>query len=130
MLAKALADRQLAINTDASWKIPAGSFTDIDSNDTLAYSAKLSSGQALPAWLKFDAASQAFSGHVPSSAKGSLDIQVTASDGHGASSIASDDFALSFGKDSGCGKGNEGVGNGQDAPPPGHDTNHNDGPGT
>ena len=28
------------------------------------------------------------------------------------------------------GKGNEGVGNGEDPPPPGHDTNYNDGPGT
>ena len=28
------------------------------------------------------------------------------------------------------GHGNEGVGNGQDAPPPGHDNNQNDGPGT
>lgn len=27
-------------------------------------------------------------------------------------------------------KGNEGVGNGEDPPPPGHDENQNDGPGT
>jgi hypothetical protein len=59
--------------------------------------------------------------------KGTLDITVTASDGHGAQSSASDTFRITFDKN-GL-KGNEGVGNGEDPPPPGHDRNSNDGPG-
>lgn len=101
----------------------------MDQGDTLSYSAQLVDGSALPSWLKFDAAAQAFSGHVPNDAKGSMDIQVVASDGHGAQSIASDVFRVSFANGHCDGHGNEGVGNGQDAPPPGHDYNWNDGPG-
>ncbi len=130
VLVAALADQTLARNTDVSWAIPANSFADIDRNDMLSYSAQLADGSALPSWLNFDAATQTFSGHVPGKAKDSLDIRVTASDGHGANSSAADVFSISFGKEGGCGKGNEGVGNGQDFPPPGHDYNWNDGPGT
>jgi hypothetical protein len=56
---------------------------------------------------------------------------VTATDS--AQATASDVFCLTVAKGSqgGCGgHGNEGVGNGHDAPPPGHDYNHNDGDGS
>lgn len=130
VLAIPLADRQAAANADISWQLPAGSFADVDQGDTLSYSAQLADGNALPSWLTFDAATQTFSGHVPKGTKGSMDIQVVVSDGHGTQSIASDVFRVSFTKDHCGGHGNEGVGNGQDAPPPGHDYNWNDGPGT
>ncbi|OJX05334.1 MAG: hypothetical protein BGO72_14040 [Burkholderiales bacterium 70-64] len=96
-LAKPLADVQLAKGKAFSWQVPAGSFVDCDRNDTLSYSATLSNGQPLPAWLGFDAATRTFSGTVPANAKGSLDVRVTASDGHGASSKASDVFQISLG---------------------------------
>ncbi|MHB8165765.1 MAG: putative Ig domain-containing protein [Sulfuricella sp.] len=130
VLVISLADRQAAVNTDISWQLPAGSFADVDQGDTLSYSAQLADGNALPSWLTFDAATQTFSGHVPKGTKGSMDIQVVASDGHGAQSVASDVFQVSFTNDHCGGHGNEGVGNGWDAPPPGHDHNWNDGPGT
>jgi len=120
-----LADRQVAANTDISWQLPAGSFADVDQGDTLSYSAQLADGSALPSWLRFDAATQTFSGRVPKDANGSMDIQVVASDGHGTQSIASDVFQVSLTKDH-CG----GHGNGQDAPSPGHAYNRNDSPGT
>jgi len=125
-----LADHQAAANTDISWQLPAGSFADVDQGDTLSYSAQLADGSALPGWLTFDAATQTFSGHVPEGTKGSMDIQVVASDGHGTQSIASDIFRVDFTKDHCDGHGNEVVGNGRDAPPPGHGYNWNDGPGT
>lgn len=125
-----LADRQAAARTEISWQLPAGSFADVDLGDTLSYSAQLADGSALPSWLRFDAATQTFSGEVPKGAKVSMDIQVIASDGHGAESIASDVFRVSFAKDHCGGYGNEGVGNGRDAPPSGHVHNWNDGPGT
>ena len=132
-LARGLQDVQLAKGKDFSWKLPAGSFIDRDSNDTLTYKATLSDGKQLPGWLKFDAGTQTFNGTVPANAKGSIKVCVTASDGHGEYSMASDVFKVSFGNKTVLPtdqKGNEGVGNGPDAPPPGHDSNHNDGPGT
>lgn len=129
-------------NTSWSWQVPAGSFVDVDAGDTLVYSASLADGSPLPSWMTFDAATRTFSGRVPRTATGSLDIQVSATDaaagGDLAGSLAgSDVFQLTFGAGSGGGggggggsKGNEGLGNGEDAPPPGHDTSFNDGPGT
>ncbi|MDP2170096.1 MAG: putative Ig domain-containing protein [Rhodocyclaceae bacterium] len=132
-LARCLADVQLAKGKAFSWRMPAGSFVDTDRNDTLSYTATLSNGKALPTWLKFDAATQTFSGTAPANAKGSIDVRVTVSDGHGECSTASDDFKVSFGNKTvvpTATKGNEGVGNGADAPPPGHGANINDGAGT
>jgi len=132
-LVRSLSDVQLAKGKAFSWKVPAGSFRDADRNDTLSYTATLSNGKALPSWLKFDAATQTFSGTTPANAKGSIDVRVTASDGHGECSTASDDFKVSFGSKTvvpADQKGNEGVGNGADAPPPGHSGNINDGAGT
>ncbi len=132
-LAHRLEDVQLAKGKDFSWAISAGSFIDRDRNDTLAYTATLSNGRPLPAWLKFDAATQTFSGTVPANAKSSIDVRVTASDGHGECSSASDVFKISFGSKTVLPpdrKGNEGDGNRHDMPTPGHDFNYNDGHGT
>jgi len=134
-LVKALADVQLAKGKAFSWHIPEGSFKDIDRTDSLSFTATLSNGKALPSWLKFDAATQTFSGTVPSNWSAAVDVKVVASDGHGAGSTASDVFRIRSGNKTvlpaaGKGKGNEGVGNGADAPPPGHSVNQNDGEGT
>ncbi|CAD5377721.1 conserved hypothetical protein [Pseudomonas sp. OF001] len=129
-LVRRLSDVQLAKGKAFSWQMPAGSFKDTDRNDTLSYTATLSNGKALPTWLKFDAATQTFSGTAPANAKSSIDVRVTTSDGHGECSTASDDFTVSFGNKTvvpTATKGNEGVGNGADAPPPGHSGNINDG---
>lgn len=130
VLAIPLADRQAAVKSAVSWQIPAGSFADVDQGDALSFSAQLADGSALPSWLAFDAATQTFSGRVPNNAMGGMDVRVIASDGHGAESFASDVFRVNFTKGSCGGHGNEGVGNRQDAPPPGHDHDWNDGPGT
>ncbi|TCS72644.1 VCBS repeat-containing protein [Sulfuritortus calidifontis] len=129
ILVTPLADRQINFHKPFCWTLPAGSFIDIDEGDTLDYTATLADGSALPDWLTFDAASQKFSGRAPKEV-GYLDIRVTATDRVAAtgstegSLSASDVFRVSISH------GNEGLGNGEDAPPPGHDYNHNDGPGT
>jgi len=79
------------------WQIPTGSFTDRDRNDQLVYTATLKNGTALPAWLGFDAATQTFSGTAPANATGSLEVRVTAGDGHGQCSSAADVFKVRFG---------------------------------
>lgn len=133
VLTRKLSDVQLAKGRAFSWQLPAGSFTDIDRADTLTYTARLANGKPLPSWLKFDAATQTFSGTAPAGSTSAIDVKVVASDGHGACSTASDVFRISIGNKTvlpTATKGNEGVGNGCDAPPPGHGVNQNDGPGT
>jgi VCBS repeat-containing protein len=128
-LAAALADRDITFNKAFTFTVPANSFTDSDQGDALKYSAALADGSVLPSWLKFDAASGTFSGTSPKTV-GSIDVRVTATDfvkagGSTQGSLSTSDvFRLSVSH------GNEGVGNGQDAAPAGHDTNFNDGPGT
>ena len=129
ILVAPLADQNFTFNKHFSWQMPEGSFTDIDQGDTLGYAATLADGSALPDWLNFDAATRTFSGETPKEV-GFIDVQVTATDsvaatGSTAGSLsASDVFRISVSH------GNEGVGNGKDAPPPGHDRNTNDGGGT
>ncbi|MDD5058244.1 MAG: putative Ig domain-containing protein, partial [Sideroxydans sp.] len=128
VLAAPLADRNITSNKTFSWQMPQGSFTDIDTGDTLSYSASRLDGAALPSWLLFDAATRTFTGQAPKQT-GFVDVVLTATDvaadGSTQGSLAASDvFRITIGH------GNEGVGNGNDAPPPGHDCNHNDGQGT
>ena len=90
----AIAIPDQAINEDTAWsyKVPAGSFTDVD-NATLSYTATLSSGAVLPSWLNFNAATQTFSGTPPADFNGTIALKVTASDG---SLTASDNFVLTI----------------------------------
>ncbi len=101
ILVAPLADQTAQTKAAFTWQVPAGSFTDVDQGDALAYSATLADGSALPSWLVFDAATQTFSGTAPANASGTLDVQVTATDDSQAS--ASDVFRLTLEK----GKGGE-----------------------
>jgi VCBS repeat-containing protein len=96
-LIRYLGDVQLARGKTFAWRLPADSFKDADLKDKLTFTATLADGNPLPSWLKFDASAQSFSGIAPVSARSSLDVRVTASDGHGVFSSVSDVFRLSFG---------------------------------
>lgn len=63
-----------------SLALPAGTFSDVDAGDTLTYSASLSSGAQLPAWLSFDPATRTFSGTPAAGDLGSFTVRVTATD--------------------------------------------------
>ncbi|MBA1244267.1 putative Ig domain-containing protein [Pseudomonas japonica] len=91
VVAAPLADQSATETSPFSYTIPAGAFTDAD-NDTLTFTATLADGSALPAWLKFDAATRTFSGTPDSNAAGNFNVTVTANDGK-AGSVA-DTFAL------------------------------------
>src|SRR5690606_25592374 len=67
----------------------ADAFNDPD-GDPLSYSARVTGGGALPAWLSFNSESRTFSGIPPSS--GVLSVDVIASDGKGGAVI--DTFVL------------------------------------
>ncbi|WP_246881469.1 putative Ig domain-containing protein [Acidovorax sp. JG5] len=77
-LVTALADQAAAQGATFSYTVPSGAFTDPD-GDTLAYSATLADGSALPSWLTFNASTRTFSG-TPS-ALGTVSVKVTAKDG-------------------------------------------------
>ena len=83
-LAGVIANRTGTQDAPFSFALPAGSFNDIDAGDVLSYGATLSSGAALPAWLRFDAATQTFSGTPGNAAVGQITVRVMATDTAGA----------------------------------------------
>lgn len=71
----------------------ANSFADADgNNDTLTYSATLTSGSALPAWLTFTPATRTFAGTPAAASAATYAIRVKATDRAGA--FVTDDFNL------------------------------------
>ncbi|WP_332752374.1 calcium-binding protein [Hydrogenophaga sp.] len=112
-------------NETTTWQLPTNAFVDPDQGDSLSYSAVLADGGSLPGWMVFDAATRSFVATPPATAAANLAVQVTATDAHGAS--ASQVLQITMGNAGDKAKGNEGLGNGEDPPPPGHDTNQNDG---
>jgi parallel beta-helix repeat protein len=91
VVASPLLDQNATENTPFTYVVPATSFTDPD-NDSLAYTATLADGSALPAWLKFDAATRTFSGTPPDTASGTYSVLVSALDASNAK--VSDSFTL------------------------------------
>ena len=84
----------ISVNQDAGFNyvVPADSFIDFDLGDSLAYTATLSDGGALPTWLSFDAATQTFSGTPENGDVGDISLTVTATDNDGLT--VSDNFNL------------------------------------
>jgi hypothetical protein len=66
-----------------SYQLPENTFVDPD-GDTITYSAALSSGDPLPAWLSFDPNTRTFSGTPTASDAAVYTIRVTATDSNGA----------------------------------------------
>ncbi len=75
--------------------LPAGAFVDVDAADVLSYSATLSSGEPLPAWLSIDPATGSLTGEAPAGEQGTLAIELHATDLAGATAAAS--FSLEVG---------------------------------
>ncbi|MFA7360964.1 MAG: putative Ig domain-containing protein [Candidatus Kapaibacterium sp.] len=67
-----------SVGVQFSYTIPDTTFVDDDGNNTLTYTAALSSGGALPSWLNFNPATRTFLG-TPTTAD-SIRIKVTAID--------------------------------------------------
>jgi VCBS repeat-containing protein len=80
------------INVAFSFTVAGNAFSDIDTGNTLTYTAQLSGGGALPSWLNFNAATRTFSGTPTNLDVGTLNIDVTASDGNGGT--VTDTFAI------------------------------------
>nr|WP_260416210.1 calcium-binding protein [Pseudomonas cichorii] len=97
VLAKAIVDQAATAGTLLSFALPAATFTDVDAGDTLSITAQSADGQALPAWLTFDAATRTFSG-TPGS-QGTVSVKVSAVDRAGA--VVSDVFDIVVGEQTG-----------------------------
>jgi predicted outer membrane repeat protein len=92
-LDQALADQNATEDSAFSFTFASNSFSDLDSADSLSYSALLSSGAALPVWLNFDAATRTFSGSPANDDVGVFQVEVFADDGQGGMA-ASDIFSI------------------------------------
>ncbi|MEG1054533.1 MAG: FG-GAP-like repeat-containing protein, partial [Janthinobacterium sp.] len=78
-----LPDSSATAGSAFNFQFAANAFVDIDVGDTLNYTAELTAGGALPAWLIFNPATRTFSGTPAAGDIGTLSIDVTADDGHG-----------------------------------------------
>ena len=78
VLAVQTTSQNATVGSAFSFAVPTTTFTDVDSGETLTYSATAADGTALPAWLSFNATTRTFSG-TPTTA-GSYGVKVTATD--------------------------------------------------
>lgn len=78
-----ITDQSATEDVPFNFTFPVNTFNDVDVGDTLTYSAQMSGGGALPAWLSFDAATRSFSGTPLNADVGVVAIDVTAADGNG-----------------------------------------------
>ncbi len=77
-LAAQTTGQNATVGSAFSLVLPAGTFTDVDTGDSLAYTATAADGSALPAWLSFNAATRTFGG-TPASG----DLRHARGQGHG-----------------------------------------------
>ncbi|HMG89014.1 MAG TPA: putative Ig domain-containing protein, partial [Chryseolinea sp.] len=85
VVANAIPDQTTTEGTAFTYTFPANTFSDPNAGTVFTYSASLSTGALLPAWLSFNTSTRTFSGTPGSTAVGPLNVRVTASDGAGAS---------------------------------------------
>jgi predicted extracellular nuclease len=79
-VANPILDKGVSVNRPFSFAFASNTFADLDIvyGDVLTYTATLSDGNPLPAWLSFNAATRTFSG--TSTTIGTIDVKVTATD--------------------------------------------------
>jgi predicted outer membrane repeat protein len=90
-LATPLLDQIATVTVPFNYVVPANAFTDPNS-DPLTYTATLTGGGALPAWLTFNPTTRAFTGTPAIGDVGTINVRVTATDPTGGSAF--DDFAI------------------------------------
>jgi Putative Ig domain/Domain of unknown function (DUF4114)/FG-GAP-like repeat len=94
IVANPIAAQSATAGTAFSLTVPTNTFTDPDAGDVLSYTASLANGNALPAWLTFNATTGLFSGMPTATDVGSLSLSVKATDKGGLS--VTNNFGLSI----------------------------------
>ncbi len=92
VLQKPISDQTGVTGKGFSLVLDADTFVDVDAGDVLTYSAGLSNGNPLPAWLTFDPVTRTFSGMPAGKNVGSYRVVVRATDRSGIS--VADEFDL------------------------------------
>ncbi|WP_448604511.1 tandem-95 repeat protein [Thermoleptolyngbya sp.] len=92
VLQKPISDQTAVTGKGFSLVLDADTFVDVDAGDTLTYTARLSNGSPLPAWLTFDPVTRTFSGTPAGENVGSYRVVVQAMDSSGIS--IADEFDL------------------------------------
>ncbi len=78
-----IGDYAVAAGQTVSIPLPPSTFTSSDPGAQIAVDARQVNGQALPAWMRFDAATGTFYGRPPPGFNGTVNILVTARDSKG-----------------------------------------------
>ncbi|MBY5550919.1 DUF4082 domain-containing protein [Rhizobium leguminosarum] len=78
VLAVQTASQNATVGSAFSFTLPTTTFTDVDSGETLTYTATAADGSALPAWLAFNATTRTFTGTPTTS--GTYGVRVTTTD--------------------------------------------------
>ncbi|OKH15157.1 hypothetical protein FACHB389_35720 [Nostoc calcicola FACHB-389] len=76
----AIADRTTVENSVFNFTVPANTFADVDTSNTLTYTATLDNGNALPSWLTFNSSTRIFSGTPAAANVGTISVRLTARD--------------------------------------------------
>ena len=80
VLAAQTGNQTATVGSPFSLTLPAGTFTDVDSGDSLTYAATSADGSPLPSWLTFNASTRTFSGTPASADVGTLGVKAVATD--------------------------------------------------
>ena len=91
-LENSIADQSATEDQAFSFTFAASTFGDIDSGDSVSYSATLANGDDLPSWLSFNAGTRTFSGTPDNGNVGTVSVKVIATDSSEAT--ASDTFDI------------------------------------
>ena len=97
MVAGTITDQVLVPNATKAFQVPQNVFRHTNPNEQLVLEAKQSSGEALPAWLRFDPSTRTFSGTPPVGSDGTVEIAVTARDSSGAEAVTQ--FRIQVGRE-------------------------------
>ncbi|WP_418153087.1 VCBS domain-containing protein [Litorimonas sp. RW-G-Af-16] len=89
--------QELPFDEAYSFTLPANTFVDVDTGDSLTLSASVAGGGELPDWLSFDAATGTFSGTPTTTDGGGVRVVVTATDSSGESVSTNVTFAVGSG---------------------------------
>ncbi|WP_318186607.1 putative Ig domain-containing protein [Pelagicoccus enzymogenes] len=87
----AISDQSVTVTVDFNLDV-SGNFGDVDTGDSLSFSATLSDGSALPDWLTIDSNTGLLSGTPGLADNGAINVKVTATDEAGATTT--DTFAI------------------------------------
>ncbi|KPA17908.1 Dystroglycan-type cadherin-like domain protein, partial [Candidatus Magnetomorum sp. HK-1] len=79
-VANELSDQTVDEDSELIYTFGANTFNDLDTNDTLLYSATLENENELPAWLNFNAGTRNFNGTPTNDDVGIITVKVTATD--------------------------------------------------